>query len=110
MLGTNAAPGPGEADSSGDAAGRGSRIRQAQRFRGDNFVNWVVRDTDNPNLQKADLLAGRNLTLEDRGKPVAVVRLNSTLAAMGLHVGSTLAVRVFNCSRDCTVMGWSALT
>jgi putative ABC transport system permease protein len=55
-----------------------------------------VRITDNPNLSAGDLIAGRSLTLEDRGQPVAVVRLNPLLSSLGIHIGSQVTLEIDN--------------
>lgn len=60
----------------------------------DNSVMLMARDTDNPNLRSGSNLIGRDMTLDDRGKPVAVVNLNESLIALGVQVGSTIGVRV----------------
>ncbi len=60
----------------------------------DNSVMLMARDTDNPNLRSGSNLVGRDMTLDDRGKPVAVVNLNERLTALGVQVGSVIGIRI----------------
>jgi putative ABC transport system permease protein len=66
-------------------------------------ITIMTRETDNPNLNSGPLLAGRDLTPEDRGKRVIVLSEQSviesvvrdfTLAEIGIEVGSNIQVRV----------------
>jgi putative ABC transport system permease protein len=67
--------------------------------------NTTLRQTDNPNLPAGTFIAGRNLTLEDAGKRVTVLRMNPLLNALGLHVGSIVAVRIEGRLFDFEVVG-----
>jgi predicted lysophospholipase L1 biosynthesis ABC-type transport system permease subunit len=72
----------------------------------DNSVQIIVRDTTNPNPdQDTTLAAGRTLRPDDRGKDVAVVRLNPLLVALNTHVGSTLQVEIDGQVRGFEVVG-----
>jgi putative ABC transport system permease protein len=54
----------------------------------------TIRDTDNANPSEEGLIAGRVLTPEDRGKAVAVVRMDDRFAALNLQVGSSVTIEV----------------
>lgn len=54
----------------------------------------TVRDTNNPNVGGGLLVAGRHLTLEDRGRAVAVVKLTELVAPGNIQVGSTIVMSV----------------
>lgn len=69
------------------------------------FVSVMIRDTDNPRLTSGELLAGRGLTQEDRGRPVTVAKLTPLLAAMGVEVGSTITLRLGDETYDFEVVG-----
>jgi putative ABC transport system permease protein len=74
----------------------------------------MARETDNPNLNSGNLLAGRDLTPEDRGKPVIVLSEQSLVESMvrgfklediGIEVGSHVLVRVDRQFIDFEVVG-----
>jgi putative ABC transport system permease protein len=60
------------------------------------YVTIVSRDTTNPNPSTEGLIAGRPITLEDRGKQVAVVRLTEELQGFNLQVGSEITLDIQN--------------
>ena len=74
----------------------------------------LYRNTDNPNLSSGPVLAGRDLTPDDRGKQVIVLSQQSivesmvrgfTLDDIGIHVGSQVAVRIGGNVMDFEVVG-----
>jgi putative ABC transport system permease protein len=68
-------------------------------------LDLVIRDTNNPNLTSGALLAGRDLTPDDRGQQVMVIRSNPLLQALGLRVGSSISIRVDGQSFTFEVVG-----
>jgi putative ABC transport system permease protein len=58
------------------------------------FVNMAMRDTDNPAMTSGELLTGRDLTLDDKGRQVAVIRTNPMLESMGAGIGSVITINV----------------
>lgn len=74
------------------------RVEQLSRRLGNQFqytsMGIVVHDTTNPNFSAGTLEAGRQLTLDDRGKKVAVVRNNPLLTELGVHIGSTITLNL----------------
>ncbi len=77
-------------------------------------IPLVLRETDRENLRSGVLLAGRDLTPEDEGKHVIVLSAQSlletalrdfTLDDLGIHVGSTVQVRINNEPYDFEVVG-----
>jgi hypothetical protein len=104
--------------SSGDPGGRsttgvipGANAKQAARaaardlVRGNSsfstYVQVVMRDTTNPNFNSGLLEAGRDLTLEDRGKPVAVIKDSPEMQRLGVALGSKIRVHFATCSGAC---------
>jgi ABC-type antimicrobial peptide transport system permease subunit len=71
----------------------------------DLFVAVTAHDTTNPNLPVTLLVAGRSLTPEDRGQPVAVFRQSPTLTALGVEVGSTVTLDIEGRDYDLEVVG-----
>lgn len=75
----------------------------------------LTRDTDNNALNSGTLLAGRDLTPEDRGRPVIVLAEQTSLEAVvegfealediGIVVGSTIRLRVGRENIDFEVVG-----
>jgi putative ABC transport system permease protein len=57
-------------------------------------LNVVMVDTDNPNLDLGNVIAGRALTAEDRGSRRAVVLYEGRMADWGVQVGSDIIVQV----------------
>lgn len=66
-----------------------------------------VRNTDNPN-PIAQIVEGRALTLEDRGRRVIVAPDSTMTRQMGLRVGSILTVREDGQTYDLEVVGISS--
>ncbi len=71
----------------------------------DYFVTVAARDTTNPNLPTETLIAGRSLTAEDRGQPVAVFRESAALRLLGVEVGSTVTLEINGRDYDLEVVG-----
>ncbi|MDX1992507.1 MAG: FtsX-like permease family protein [bacterium] len=69
------------------------------------YVNLSMRYTDNPNYVGGEVVAGRALTLEDTGQPVALVQLTEELQPLGIQVGSTLMLEVDRQVYTFTVVG-----
>jgi ABC-type antimicrobial peptide transport system permease subunit len=74
----------------------------------------VVRDSDNPNLRSGNLLEGRDLTPEDRGRQVVVFSTQSaieealfeyTLDDLGITVGSIVELSVNRRPMEFEVVG-----
>jgi putative ABC transport system permease protein len=78
-------------------------------------LSIMMRDTDNPELASGPLLAGRDLTAEDRGQPVIVLAEQSAVGSLvqgfgsledvGITVGSRVSIRAGGGSRDYEVVG-----
>jgi putative ABC transport system permease protein len=84
-------------------AGDFERVEELSTQLDTGYTGWIditVRDTDNPHFATDDVIAGRGLTLEDRGQPVAVIRMRSHLEAEGIEVGSTLRLTVDGSNRE----------
>lgn len=71
---------------------------------GGNFVSLLARDTTNPN-PTTSLIAGRGLTAEDRGKPVAVYTEDPRFAGLGIGIGSTVTITVNERAYDLEIVG-----
>ncbi|RMF79942.1 MAG: FtsX-like permease family protein [Chloroflexi bacterium] len=69
------------------------------------FDDVVVRDTNNPTLNNGTVLAGRDLTLEDRGQPVMVAEATEELLNAGLKLGSTVTFWNDDRAYDVEVVG-----
>ncbi len=80
-------------------------IGEQMRAVHDYFVTVAVRDTTNPNLSTDTLVAGRYITPEDRGQPVAVFRQSQTLQALGVGIGSTVTLEIDRRTFDLEVIG-----
>ncbi len=84
--------------------------RRPQGFDEDfgNFNNYsatlTARETTNPNASYRPV-AGRDLTAEDRGRPVALYRPKTLWSNLNVQVGSTLTVMVNNREVELEVVG-----
>jgi ABC-type antimicrobial peptide transport system permease subunit len=59
------------------------------------FVPLVIRDTDNPDLRTGDVIAGRDLTLADRGSPVMVIGgVDSLVGSPLFPIGSRVELEI----------------
>jgi predicted lysophospholipase L1 biosynthesis ABC-type transport system permease subunit len=58
----------------------------------DIFINATARETTNPQPARMDVIAGRGLSLEDAGLPVAVFAESPTTQALGITVGSRVVI------------------
>ncbi|MDZ4766417.1 MAG: FtsX-like permease family protein [Chloroflexota bacterium] len=59
------------------------------------FVPLVIRDTDNPDLRTGDVIAGRDLTIEDRGRRVMVIGgADSIVESPVFPVGSRIELEI----------------
>ncbi|MBN8595457.1 MAG: FtsX-like permease family protein [Anaerolineae bacterium] len=113
------------------SAGRMVSINGAQPRIGEQELEFVPlsilsRDTNNPTLNSGPVLAGRDLTPEDRGQPVIVLAeaalletavrsirtvrnteepLTYTLSDLGIGIGSTITVRNNGQLLNLTVIG-----
>ncbi len=91
-----------------DQAGRQQdreQMRQLNRLMRQYNFQLVSRISDNPNLTSGDLIAGRDLTPEDAGQRVAVVRTNPTLDVAGVQIGSTITLEISGRRYDFEVIG-----
>jgi len=77
------------------------QMQQALEF----SVDMTARDTTNPNVAQETLLAGRNLTQEDRGQPVALFRDSVTTRALGIQPDATVTLLVNGRRFDFQVVG-----
>jgi ABC-type antimicrobial peptide transport system permease subunit len=68
-------------------------------------MSFTARDTTSDAVSTGDLLQGRHLTQEDRGKAVVVMQLRPDLQALGVGVGSTLEFEIEGRTRTFEVVG-----
>ncbi|MBI5666992.1 MAG: ABC transporter permease [Chloroflexi bacterium] len=80
-------------------------MRELSRMLRNFSLLLVSRVSDNPNLSSGDVIAGRDLTPEDDGQRVAVVRMNPVLEAAGVQPGSTITLRIDNRNYEFEVVG-----
>jgi putative ABC transport system permease protein len=70
------------------------------------FVPLVIRDSDNPALRTGSLIAGRDLTLADRGQRVMVISgVDSLVTTPIFPVGSRVVLEIDGAPYDFTVVG-----
>jgi predicted lysophospholipase L1 biosynthesis ABC-type transport system permease subunit len=68
-------------------------------------VDVSVRDTTNPHLRSGTVIAGRDLTLDDRGQAVAVLIMDGTFNDEAVGVGSTIRIDVERTPVELEVVG-----
>lgn len=92
----------------------GNPIQLENSSRTSVFLPSLIRQTNHPDLRSGILVAGRDLTPEDRGKPVIVLADQSlvveafqeyTLADLSVGVNSTVTLRIGGQMTDFTVVG-----
>jgi putative ABC transport system permease protein len=93
-----------EAAEAGDFARMQEIGEQMGSFR-EFSLSLAARDTTNPNVDNSQIIAGRNIALEDRGQRVAVLRLSPTLQSLGVQVGSMVTLEVNGRTFDFEVVG-----
>lgn len=71
-------------------------------------ISLLSRESDNPNLSSGTISAGRDLTPEDRGRPVMVVSEGMVTGNLNLRVGSVLRLRINREEVDYEVVGMAA--
>jgi predicted lysophospholipase L1 biosynthesis ABC-type transport system permease subunit len=71
----------------------------------DYFVSVASTDTTNPSPPSQPLTAGRSLTPEDRGQPVAVFRESAALRLLGGTIGSTVTLEINGRDYELEVVG-----
>lgn len=86
-----------------DESNRGSN-RRVQTFT-QSTMSFTARDTTSDAVSTGELLEGRHLTQEDRGKAVVVMQLRPDLQAFGVKVGSTLEFQIDGRRRTFEVVG-----
>jgi predicted lysophospholipase L1 biosynthesis ABC-type transport system permease subunit len=67
-------------------------------------IQVQVRDTDNPN-PVGTIIAGRNLTAEDNGRPVLVMPDSQIARGLGLTVGSIITLEEDRIRQDFEIVG-----
>lgn len=81
------------------------RMRELNQMMRNYNYTLVARDSDNPNLTSGELVAGRDLTPDDRRERVAVVQLNPLLQQLNVQVGTVLTFQINNRNYDFEVVG-----